>query len=340
MKKKWTIVAIIACVLLAVSGGTLIAVSSFGNKMSIVLDGELTTDSTVEYTREAIQFPMAHVENSMGQIVSYDVSYKVISEKDKSEVEDEYALFDLKTGDYKLVYTYNENKNVSKKVSFSIKDTTNPAIEFTGIPNGLFLQDLDEEEKKSQKLPLYTIEDASMGDGIDLKRTLYFKGEDDSDFVEYSFKKINGSYEITKFGKFKYELVATDVYGNSTTQTAEWKVKDRDWKPAEALTSGYLADYASEGYTNYIEGGDANQYYMIGNDYTDEWLEEYEGAKGVFKIDMGFNNAAGYGNNTIKLHFANSFKQKDIEGKYLAVRIRVEGENLKEDFLCLFFGRG
>ena len=333
MKKKWTIVAIIACVLLAVSGGTLIAVSSLGNKMSIVLDGELTSDSTVEYTGEAIQFPMAHVENGMGQIVSYDVNYKVINEKDKSEVEDEYALFDLKTGDYKLVYTYNENKSVSKKVSFSIKDTTNPVIEFTGIPNGLFLQDLDEEELKSQKLPLYTIDDASMGDGIDLKRTLYFKGEDDADYVEHSFRELNGSYEITEFGKFKYELKATDVHGNSTTQTAEWKVKDRDWKPAEALTSGYLADYASEGYTNYIEGGDANQYYMIGNDYTDEWLEEYESAKGVFKIDMGFNTSAGYGNNTIKLHFANSFTQKDIEGKYLAVRMRVEGDNLKEDFL-------
>ncbi len=333
MKKTWTIVAIVIAVLALAGGGTLLATNVLGNQLSIVLDGELEDKSTLEYTGEAVQFPMAHVENSLGQIVSYDVDYEVINTKDDSALKDEYAFFDLKTGDYEIVYTYAEKKSVSKKIAFSIKDTTSPIIEFTGIPNGIFLQDLNEEEAKSQKLPLYTMDDASMDDGIDLKRTLYFKGEGDAEYTEQSFREINSSYEVTEFGKYKYELIATDIYGNSKTSAAEWKIKDREWKPAEALTSGYLADYASEGYTNYIEGGDANQYYMIGNDYTDEWLAEYEGAKGVFKIDMGFNNAAGYGNNTIKLHFANSFTQKDIEGKYLAVRIRVEGENLKEDFL-------
>ena len=319
--------------LLVVTGGTLLATTVLGNRMKIVLDGEFAPDSTIEYTNESIQFPMAHIENSMGQIVSYDVNYEVVNVEDKSSVEDEYAYFDLKTGDYKIIYTYAEKKSVSKEIPFCVQDTTAPVIEFSNIPNGLFLQDLSEEDAKAQKLPLYDIEDASTGDGIDLKRTLYFKGESDEDFVETTYREINGSYEVKEFGKYKYELTATDVYGNSTTEAAEWKIKDRNWKPSEPLVSGYLADYASEGYTNYIEGGDANQYYMIGSDYKDEWLAEYEGAEGVFKIDMGFNNAAGYGNNTVKLHFANSFTQKDIEGKYLAVRIRVEGENLKEDFL-------
>ncbi len=333
MKKKWTKLVVAIGAALVLTGGTLFAVNVLGNEMKIVLDGEFTPDSAIEYTNESIQFPMAHVENGLGQVISYDVEYKVVNTKDKSETKDEYAFFDLKTGDYKLVYTYAESKSVKKEIPFSVEDTTAPVIEFTDVPNGLFLQDLSEDDAKNQKLPPYNIVDASYGDGIDLKRTLYFKGENDSDFVETTFRDINGSYQVTEFGKYKYELIATDAYGNTTTAAAEWKIKDRTWKPSEALQSGILADYSSEGYTNYIEGGDANQYYMIGNDYKDEWLAEYEGAKGVFKIDMGFNASAGYGNNTVKLHFANSFTQKDIEGKYLAVRIRVEGENLKEGFL-------
>lgn len=329
--KKGLIAVIAVCALVLIGGVILFAIGVFGKKLSIVIDGQLPEESIVEYTGEGVQFPMAHVENGLGQIVSYDVIYQVIRKDSDETVEDKYAFFDLKTGEYDLVYTYADKKNVTKKLDFEIKDTQSPVITFSNIPNGLFLQDLNKDE--AQKLPLYDIQDASTGDGIDLVKTLYFKGEEDSDYKEYTFREINSSYEITEFGSFKYVLTATDVYDNSTTEEVTWKVKDRDWKPSEKLTSGYLADYASEGYTNYIEGGDANQYYQIGNDYSDEWLAEYEGAKGVFKIDMGFNNAAGYGNNTIKLFFANNFTQKDIEGKYLAVRIRVEGENLRDSML-------
>ena len=51
------------------------------------------------------------------------------------------------------------------------------------------------------------------------------------------------------------------------------------------------------------------------------------------KIDMGFNSAAGNGYNTIKLHFAKTFTPKDIEGKYLAVRLYVDGEHLSDQIL-------
>lgn len=331
MKKKWTKIAILVGILLVIAGGVVLGYNLLGGKTTIVLDGDLGVDGAVEYTNEAIQFPMAHVENGLGEIISYDVGYEVENLGDNSVLEDEYAMFDLKPGKYELHYIYKAGKKTTKTVAFEIQDTQSPVITFTEVPNGLFLQDLDKDEPN--KLPLYDIEDASKDDGIELTRTLMFKGEKDADFKEVTYRDMNNSYEISEFGQFKYVLTATDKYGNTGTNEAIWKVKDRDWKPEKALTSGYLADYATEGYTNYIEAGDANQYYQIGNDYSDAWLEEYEGAKGVFKIDMGFNNSAGYGNNTIRLHFANTFTQKDIEEKYLAVRLRVEGENLTDTML-------
>ena len=332
MKKKKIIAAsVIICALILLTGGILLAVNLRGSELSIVLDGALSAGSTMEYTGKPVQFPLAHVEDSNGDVISYDVGYQIIDTKDNSTLEDEYASFDLKTGDYILVYTYKDDKKVTEEIPFRIKDTTSPVITFSKVPNGLFLQDIEKEE--ALKLPQYLLSDASEADGIELEKKLYFKSDAENDFTEYSFREINSSYQAEKSGRFRYELTAVDAYGNSTTESVEWKIKDRDWKPFELPGEGYLADYASEGYTNYIEGGDANQYYQIGTDYRDEWLEEYEGASGVFKIDMGFNNAAGYGNNTIKLHFAKSFTQKEMEGKYLAVRILVEGEHLQKEML-------
>lgn len=331
MKNKWMKIGILAGVLVLVIIGIVIGINFAGGKMSIAIDGELKENDVVEYTNEAIQFPMAHVENGLGQIVSYDVKYQVINTEDKSTIDDDYAMFDLKPGSYELHYVAKDNKKVSKIVKFKIQDTQKPTITFSDVPNGIFLQDLDKDEPN--KLPLYDIEDASKDDGIELTRTLLFKGEKDTDFVETTYRDMNNSYEIKEFGQFKYVLTAKDKYGNSATEEVTWKIKDRNWKPDEKLKSGYLADYSTEGYTNYIEGGDANQYYQIGSDYSDQWLSEYEGAKGVLKIDMGFNNSAGYGNNTIRLRFANSFTKEDIEGKYLAVRLRVEGENISDGLL-------
>lgn len=324
-------IGILAGLVVVIVAGIILGVNLAGDKLSIAIDGELKENDVVEYTNEAIQFPMAHVENGLGQIVSYDVTYQVVNTKDKSTIDDKYALFDLKPGEYELHYVYAESKKVSKTVQFKIQDTQKPTITFSEVPNGIFLQDLNKDEPN--KLPLYDIEDASKEDGIELTRTLLFKGEKDADFKETTFKDMNNSYEIQEFGQFKYVLTATDKYGNSTTNEVTWKIKDRTWKPEKKLANGYLADYASEGYTNYVEAGDANQYYKIGSDYSDEWLSEYEGAKGVLKVEMGFNNASGAGRNTIRLGFAQNFTQKDIEGKYLAVRMRIEGENLVDDIL-------
>ena len=317
--------------LLAVLAGVLLSFAACAEKNTIVLEGELADGTKIEYTGEKIQFPVAYVADGAGNVMSYDVLYKVINLADNSELTDEYATFQLKTGNYRLVYTYAKDEAVSKTVNFSVVDTSAPVLEFMEIPNGLFLQDITQDS--INKLPLYSLSDASSGDGIDLKQVLKFKGESDEDFQEYPFRQINNSYEISEFGTFSYELTATDVYGNTNTISCQWKVKDRDWKPEQLPGEGILADYSNEGYCNLVESGDANQYYKIGNDYSDAWLAEFEGAQGVLKVDLSFNNAAGYGNNTIRLRLPKTFTQKDLEGKYLAVRMYVEGENIKDTFL-------
>ena len=333
MKNKKLLVGIaIAVVLLLVTGGILLFVMSPKDQaLQIMIEGDLAEGAVIEYTGQKVQFPVAHVADSNGNIISYNVEYKVMDLSDNSEMTDEYATFQLKTGKYQMVYTYVNDKAVTKTVGFTIEDTTSPVIEFLEIPNGLFLQDITEDTVN--KLPLYSIEDASTGEGIDLVRTLEFKGEGDADFREYTFREINNSYLIESFGIFRYELTATDAYGNQSSAVAQWKVKDRNWQPAQMPAEGILADYAYEGYCNFVESGDANQYYKIGNDYSDEWLEEFQGAQGVLKIELSFNNAVGWGNNTVRLRTAKPFTQKDLEGKYLAVRMYVEGERLKETFL-------
>ena len=309
----------------------LLGLTACGKQQQIVIEGELSDGAVIEYTGQKLQFPVAHVANTNGSIVSYNVEYKVVNLADQSELTDEYATFELKTGDYELIYSYKADPKVKKVVPFTVKDTTSPVIEFLDIPNGLFLQDITEDTVN--KLPLYTISDASSGDGVALERVLKFKGEDDDDFREYTYREINNSYEITQFGTFFYELTAKDIYGNQTTQSVTWKVKDRNWQPDQMPAEGILADYAFEGYCNLVESGDANQYYKIGDDYSDEWLPEFQGAEGVLKVDLSFNDAAGYGNNTIRLRLPKTFTQKDLQGKYLAVRIYVEADNIKDTFL-------
>lgn len=332
MNKKRLIPLIAAGSAVVVAGTAATVVLLNGSSDNrLVIEGKFNANSAVEYTAENIQFPLAHVENKDGDIVSYDVEYSVVNTKTNKTVADKYATFDLKVGEYKLIYQANNGDKLKKEIPFTVTDTQKPTITFSEIPNGLFLQDLDLSE--SQKLPIYLVDDASVNDGIELERKLSFKSADAKEFTDYDFREINNSYMIGDCGVFRYEVTATDAYGNHTEEAVEWRVKDRTWKPDTLPQSGILADYSVDGYSNYVDEGDANQWYRIGNDYRDEWLDEYEGAHGVMKIDMGFNESAGYGNNAIKLYFARNFTTQDIKGKYLAVRMRVEAKNIKDNFL-------
>ncbi|MBO5078738.1 MAG: hypothetical protein J6B67_03530, partial [Oscillospiraceae bacterium] len=331
MNKKKQYQAVRSAVLILLLLCVALCCAACRQKLDISIQGALSDNAVIEYTGQRIQFPLGCVVDGSGRIVSYGVTYKVVNLADQSEIQDDYASFDLKTGNYQLIYSFIDDAKVQKTVNFSVQDTTSPTIEFLDIPNGLFLQDITEDTVN--KLPLYSLDDASKDDGIELQAVLSFKGESDTDFREYPYRKLNNSYEVDSFGSFRYELTATDAYGNQSVAVAQWMVKDRDWKPDTLPGEGILADYSSEGYRNLIEGGDANQYYKIGNDYADAWLEEFEGAQGVLKIDLPFNNAVGWGNNTIRLRLPKSFTKEDLAGKYLAVRIYVEGEHIKSDFL-------
>ena len=188
MKNKKLIAVIAAAVvLLLVTGAVLLWVfAPKDSAYAIVVEGELADGTVIEYTGEKIQFPVAHIADGDGNVISYDVEYKVVNLSDNSESTNEYANFDLNTGSYQIVYSYKADPAIFKTVSFAVQDTTDPVIEFIDIPNGLFLQDITEDTVN--KLPLYVIGDASSGEGIDLIRKLKIKGEGDEDFREYTFR--------------------------------------------------------------------------------------------------------------------------------------------------------
>ena len=177
----------------AVVAGTVIATFVVGGHgYKIVLEEKLKSGKVMEYSGTSVQFPLAHIENDKGEIISYDVKYSVVDQKSGKEKTNEYATFELGTGKYKIIYSDGSDKNNKKDIEFEIKDTKSPEISFTNIPRGLFLQDIKEDD--IQKLPLYTINDASMLDGIDLEKKLYFKGDGDTDFKEVTFKRFNEDY--------------------------------------------------------------------------------------------------------------------------------------------------
>jgi hypothetical protein len=156
MKKAKLISLIKRVFLLLLMTSVLLVCAACGTENAIVLEGELAEGDAIEYTGGKIQFPVGHIADRNGNIISYDVMYKVINLADQSEFTDEYAAFELKPGNYQIIYTYGKDENLSKTVAFSVVDTTAPAVEFLEIPNGLFLQDITEDSVN--KLPLYSLE--------------------------------------------------------------------------------------------------------------------------------------------------------------------------------------
>lgn len=283
----------------------------------IVLDS--TFNETYEYTGTAITLPTAHVEDDNGKLISYDVTYTIYQD-DKDIESSQYSSFTLKVGAYKLVYSYGK---LSLEKNFSIVDTTAPTIVFTGTVGSQFLQDMD---NNTGFLPTADITDLSQDDGMTVDYNLVFTNADNVK-TTVEFNKMNFSYTANEFGTYTYTVTATDAYDNSSTESLSWRIKDRTWQPS-SVKDGYLADFDEEGYINYIEPGNVDQYYQI-TDITEDYLTEYHGESGVVKIVMGFNHAPDYGGyNSVRLTLPNvgQFTADNIKGKYLAIRMYIDDD--------------
>lgn len=280
----------------------------------IVLDEPLEFGAEIDYAAE-ISLPGAVVKDKNGEIVSYDIEYRITDSENKT-ISSEYSSFALKPGKYTVTYYY--SSMLSLDIKFKVVDRVAPAISFRNVPNDLFVG-----ADKNGFLPLVDIDDASAVETEVKLEFATFGGEKHE--VEYS--KMADSFAVTEPGVFTFTVTATDASGNKTTESVTWLAKDPGWTDS-ALEDGLYSDFGEEAYLNTVKAGEVNKYWTI-SDYTQGWLENYEGASGVLKLGLSFTDTQ---NTSVAVKLAKPIKWSDLKGKYILARVYVEGDGLENYF--------
>ena len=280
----------------------------------IVLDEPLEFGAEIDYAAE-ISLPGAVVKDKNGEIVSYDIEYRITDSENKT-ISSEYSSFALKPGEYTVTYYY--SSMLSLDIKFKVVDRVAPAISFRNVPNDLFVG-----ADKNGFLPLVDIDDASAVETEVKLEFATFGGEKHE--VEYS--KMADSFAVTEPGVFTFTVTATDASGNKTTESVTWLAKDPGWTDS-ALEDGLYSDFGEEAYLNTVKAGDVNKYWTV-SDYTQGWLENYEGASGVLKLGLSFTDTQ---NTSVAVKLAKPIKWNDLKGKYILARVYVEGDGLENYF--------
>lgn len=280
----------------------------------IVLDAPLEFGAEIDYAAE-ISLPSAVVKDKNDEIVSYDIEYRITDSENRT-ISSEYSSFALKPAEYTITYYY--SSMLSLDIRFKVVDRDAPKISFRNVPNDLFVG-VDE----NGFLPLIDIDDASEVETEVKLEFATFGGEKHE--VEYS--KMADSFAVTESGVFTFTVTATDASGNKTTESVTWLAKDPDWTDS-ALEEGLYSDFGEEAYLNTVKAGDVNKYWTT-SDYTQGWLENYEGANGVLKLGLSFTDTQ---NTSVALKLAKPIKWSELKGKYILVRVYVEGDGLENYF--------
>ena len=280
----------------------------------IVLDEPLEFGTEIDYAAE-ISLPGAVVKDKNGEIVSYDIEYRITDSENKT-ISSEYSSFALNPGEYTVTYYY--SSMLSLDIKFKVVDRVAPAISFRNVPNDLFVG-----ADKNGFLPLVDIDDASAVETEVKLEFATFGGEKHE--VEYS--KMADSFAVTEPGVFTFTVTATDASGNKTTESVTWLAKDPGWTDS-ALEDGLYSDFGEEAYLNTVKAGDVNKYWTV-SDYTQGWLENYEGASGVLKLGLSFTDTQ---NTSVAVKLAKPIKWNDLKGKYILARVYVEGDGLENYF--------
>ncbi len=280
----------------------------------IVLDAPLEFGAEIDYAAE-ISLPSAVVKDKNDEIVSYDIEYRITDSENRT-ISSEYSSFALKPAEYTITYYY--SSMLSLDIRFKVVDRVAPKISFRNVPNDLFVG-VDE----NGFLPLIDIDDASEVETEVKLEFATFGGEKHE--VEYS--KMADSFAVTESGVFTFTVTATDASGNKTTESVTWLAKDPDWTDS-ALEEGLYSDFGEEAYLNTVKAGDVNKYWTT-SDYTQGWLENYEGANGVLKLGLSFTDTQ---NTSVAVKLAKPIKWSELKGKYILVRVYVEGDGLENYF--------
>lgn len=323
LKLKRAIIAVLCVLTSLFASFALIACqtdypSSSGKKYEegyrIVLDESLENGAEFDYAPE-ISLPGAVVKDKNGETVSYEIEYRVTDSENKT-VTSQYSSFALKPGGYTITYYYNEQLKLD--ITFKVTDNIAPVISFRDVPNDLFVG-VDE----NGFLPHIDIEDASEVETEVKLEFAAFGGEKQ----EVEYQKMNDSFAVTTPGVFTFTVTATDSSGNRATKSVGWIAKDPAWTDS-ALESGYYSDFGEEAYLNTVKSGDINKYWTT-TDYTQEWLESFEGANGVLKLGLSFTDTQ---NTSIALKLSKPIKWADLKGKYILAKVYVQGEGLENYF--------
>lgn len=272
---------------------------------------ELMTDFTVPFHKfEGL---------SDEQLVDGTVIYKFTSPEYANEegemVTDVYEsyfpnIYCDRVGTWKVTYIYGDQM-VAK--SFEVVDSTAPVLEFTSLPNDVYVN-VKQTLPGSYSKDLSKVVLSTRTDTLKLYTCFDTSCTDESHVLDLDIK--HKEYMPTETGRIHYTLSIADVYGNTAVATQEWNVKDPSWTD-ENLDTDYLADYDEFGYVNTASSGYVSTYWTD-SEIREEYFETFEGANGVLKVSAA-PNSKGLGCFSFKLQ--DEVYPADLETKVLMLKV-------------------
>ncbi len=303
MQKKWMFAAGAAGIVILLA---IVAFILFGGGNRIVFESEFKDGTVFEYGQEQL-LPTAHVVNLFGiKQPGKDVTY-TFTDADGKATESLYPVATCNTvGDWTIKCSFG---SISLTRNYKVVDSVAPVIEIGTLPADVYVGKKD----VIYNIPAVNFVDSSEINYDKCSRTLYFEGE------EADFHPVTGAFDVKKAGVYVYKIHAEDIHGNASDAECTWRAKDLSWTDKQ-LKAGYLASYDTEDYANLIGGGFINQWWYS-NDVKEEYLEEYKGEKGVYKISMRWSaDILSVG----KIYMSKKITASELGDRFVAIRYRIE----------------
>ena len=276
-----------------------------GKLYEIIVDGE---NARVDIN-DIFQMPEAKVVDKDGKEAEVKLSYQVKNPAG-AIILTSFGTFRCSSeGEYQVLYMADHAETVT--ITVTVSDQSGPTVTLSEFPEQV-LVDTD------IKFPKLTFKDYS---GIDYTKTtvkIFYEGENGEE--EFPYNDLKNVFHPDKTGTYLIRVHALDNVGNYSDY--EWKINvvNDNWKP-EKLEEGVFADFAEVGYANTLRPGTTHDW----ENYTEFYfMDEYEGAQGVYRVDMYYNDYAnGYG--SYNFRFPEAIKRSSVDT--VAVRMRTETIN-------------
>lgn len=271
-----------------------------------------------EYMTDAIVPPALINGVSAEERLFSGVKYKFISPEYEVKGEtytDTYEsdfpeVYCNRVGEWTVDYIYGETI-ITK--TFEVKDTIAPTLTLQSRPYDVWVS------QEKQQLPVIVTEDVSDLDYNSMEKSVTINGKEVS--VDAMDK-----YLADASGELKYTFTIKDIHGNEAKMETCWNVKDRTWVD-KSLTTGYLADFDSADYVNCVESGYVGSYWSR-TQVSEEYLEEFEGQKGVLKITAPVNSSS-MGAFKVRLSKSTTAAELLASNKYIVVMMYTSKTNVR-----------